>query len=150
MWHTQGSGKSLTMVFLVPEEKCESIPTCSSSRSCVVTDRTDLEQQLSKTATLTGETVLRARNSKRLQAMLKEQGPGLVFAMVQKYQERDNGTGDPGDGIDLEVDSFPLLNDSEEILVLVDERTALTPSHFMRHAAAPQMPPESDSLARPF
>jgi type I restriction enzyme R subunit len=120
VWHTQGSGKSLTMVFLIRRMRVD--PAMRKFKIVVVTDRTDLERQLSATAALTGETVLRARNAKRLQAMLKEQGPGLVFAMVQKYQERDDAGTGAGEGIDLDAaDTFPLLNDSEDVLVMVDE-----------------------------
>ena len=87
IWHTQGSGKSLTMVFLV--RKMRSLPELRRFKVVVVTDRRDLEQQLSETATLTGETVLRARNVRRLKTQLRRTSPDLVFAMIQKYQEAD-------------------------------------------------------------
>ena len=57
VWHTQGSGKSLTMVFLV--RKMRSRPAAARFKVVVVTDRKDLEKQLSETAALTGETVQR-------------------------------------------------------------------------------------------
>jgi type I restriction enzyme R subunit len=55
VWHTQGSGKSLTMVFLI--RKLRTDPLLRRFKVVVVTDRTDLEDQLSETAALTGETV---------------------------------------------------------------------------------------------
>jgi type I restriction enzyme R subunit len=114
IWHTQGSGKSLTMVFLI--RRMRRIAHLSGFKIVVITDRTDLQDQLSETAELSGESVQVARSSDDLKRILRESGPGLVFAMIQKYR------GEPG--IDLE-DIGALekirLNDSEQILVLVDE-----------------------------
>ena len=115
VWHTQGSGKSLTMVFLV--RKMRSIPALRRFKIVVVTDRKDLERQLSETATLTGETVERARNVRQVKRKLSRKGPGIVFAMIQKYQDRDLDQLTPGD----EVGDLGLLNDDEAILVMVDE-----------------------------
>jgi type I restriction enzyme R subunit len=114
IWHTQGSGKSLTMVFLV--RKMRTLLALRSFKIVVVTDRTTLEKQLGDTAALTGETVRKARTTDALQPILREPGADLVFAMIQKYQERD----DVPAQAELEV-LFPVLNESEQILVLVDE-----------------------------
>lgn len=107
IWHTQGSGKSLTMVFLL--RKLRTLPVLRRFKVIVVTDRTDLQDQLAQTATLTGQTVQVAEDIRQLKAELKKPGPELVFAMIQKYQTRDT------------KQLFPQLNASEEILVLVDE-----------------------------
>lgn len=107
IWHTQGSGKSLTMVFLV--RRMRSLPALRRFKIAVVTDRKDLQQQLSETATLTGETVQVGKNVKEVKKLLAKKGPGLVFAMIQKYQERDTGA------------NLGVLNEDESILVLVDE-----------------------------
>jgi type I restriction enzyme R subunit len=107
VWHTQGSGKSLTMVFLV--RKMRSLPALQRFKIVVVTDRKDLQDQLSDTAALTGETVRVGKRVAEVKKLLAQKGPGLVFAMIQKYRER-------GDGADLGV-----LNEDESILVLVDE-----------------------------
>jgi type I restriction enzyme, R subunit len=61
IWHTQGSGRSLTMVFLV--KKLRTIPELRRFKVVVVTDRTDLEDQLSKTAKLAGQVMRVARNA---------------------------------------------------------------------------------------
>lgn len=87
IWHTQGSGKSLTMVFLV--RKMRTLRDLRRFKVVVVTDRTDLEKQLSDTAVLTGETVRKATGTDDLQDILAEPGADLVFAMIQKYQNRD-------------------------------------------------------------
>ena len=128
IWHTQGSGKSLTMVFLV--RKMRSIPALRRFKIVVVTDRKDLERQLSATAALTGETVEVGRNVKRVEALLARKGPGLVFAMIQKYAVRDHDhdhddDGGPGAGPakagKSRAASLGVLNQDESILVLVDE-----------------------------
>lgn len=118
IWHTQGSGKSLTMVFLV--RKMRTLPQLRRFKVVVVTDRTALEKQLGDTATLTGETVRKATSTEQLKAILQEKGADLVFAMIQKYQDRDEEADTAPSGPE-ETELFPVLNESEEILVLVDE-----------------------------
>lgn len=120
-FHTQGSGKSLTMVFLI--RKMRSMPELRRFKVVVITDRTDLQRQLSDDmAETTGETVKVGRSVKQVQALLKAKGPGIVFAMIQKYTERDiDGVPVPkGVGAKSEED-FPVLNEDESILVMVDE-----------------------------
>ena len=112
IWHTQGSGKSLTMVFLVRAMRAH--PQLRSFKIAVVTDRQDLEKQLSDTAELTDEPLRVARSSSELQGLLAEKGPGLVFGLIQKYQ------GDEGERAEVS-DPLPTLNRDESILVLVDE-----------------------------
>lgn len=107
IWHTQGSGKSLTMVFLV--RIMRALPELRRFKVVVVTDRVDLQDQLSKTATLSGETVRIANSTDELKSILQEEGPDLVFATIQKYQEQEV------------KEEFPVLNESEDIVVLIDE-----------------------------
>ena len=115
IWHTQGSGKSLTMVFLV--RKLRSSKNLQHFKVVVVTDRKDLERQLSRTAGLTGETVQTGKSVKKVKELLRKRGSGLVFAMIQKYVDPDLEQLEPGD----DVGDIGLLNDDEGILVLVDE-----------------------------
>ena len=151
VWHTQGSGKSLSMVFLV--RKMRMMPRLNRFKVVAVTDRTDLEGQLRETARLSGETLRPSDQDKlrgesptaRTQRILREPTPDIVFAMLQKYQdESDRDAGDRvamtivrkekkpgrdhavvGKEVTFEENirfaEFPLLNESEEILVLVDE-----------------------------
>jgi type I restriction enzyme R subunit len=123
VWHTQGSGKSLTMVFLM--RKLRTVPTLRRFKVVVVTDRHDLERQLSETATLTGQNVLRATSADDLKRQLRRQGPDIVFGMIQKQRGGD-AAGEPG----LRAEDLPeakvrepveVLNEDEAILVLVDE-----------------------------
>jgi type I site-specific restriction-modification system R (restriction) subunit len=114
IWHTQGSGKSLTMVYLI--RKIRTIPALRRFKIVVVTDRTDLEKQLSDTAVLTGEPLQKAKNVKKLENYLKQPGAGLVFGMIQKFQG--------GEDSEEEEKFEPMpknLNPSEDILVLIDE-----------------------------
>ena len=115
VWHTQGSGKSLTMVFLI--RAIRSHPDLRRFKIVLVTDRTELERQLRDTAALTGETVRVARNGAEMRNLLSQDGPGLIMAMIQKY--RDTGSGD-GEGLGLD-ERFDTINESGDILVLVDE-----------------------------
>ncbi|SEL50957.1 type I restriction endonuclease subunit R [Ectothiorhodospira marina] len=146
VWHTQGSGKSLSMVFLV--RKLRTDPALRRFKVVVITDRKDLQTQLSNTARLTGESVEKARNTAGLKKLLAREGPGLVFGTIQKYRDPDaEGEGDAyeipeGRGLHwahrdvaepLPVsgsrtpkkptlsEPFEVLNTSEDILILVDE-----------------------------
>jgi type I restriction enzyme R subunit len=137
VWHTQGSGKSLTMVFLVRAMRSD--PILQAFKVVVITDRTDLEKQLAATAKLSGETVQRARKSAKLRTMLAEHGPALVFAMIHKYRDTDTGKADQGLADDEKAESFGVLNSDESIVILVDEahRSQTSTLHANLMAALP-------------
>jgi type I restriction enzyme R subunit len=138
VWHTQGSGKSLTMVFLVRAMRSD--PLLRAFKVVVITDRTDLEKQLAATAKLSGETVQRARKSAKLRTMLTEHGPALVFAMIHKYRDTDTQKSkDQGLAGDDGVEAFGVLNTDESILILVDEahRSQTSTLHANLMAALP-------------
>jgi type I restriction enzyme R subunit len=114
VWHTQGSGKSLTMVFLVRAMRTQ--PDLVRFKVVVVTDRTDLQDQLSRTAALTGESVLTATSVARVKELLSAPGKALVFAMIQKYRNPQAAKDD-----DTALKSLGVLDTSEDVVVLVDE-----------------------------
>jgi type I restriction enzyme R subunit len=114
IWHTQGSGKSLTMVFLV--RALRSHPALVGFKVVVVTDRRDLQRQLSDTAALTGETVRTATSVSRAKDLLGTPGKALVFVMVQKYRNPEASKTD-----DEALKNIGVLDTSDEVLVLVDE-----------------------------
>ena len=87
IWHTQGSGKSLTMSFLV--RKMRTVPGLQKTKIVVVTDRTQLQKQLSETMALANEPVNVAKKISRAQQLLSRHGPGLVFVMIQKQQDEE-------------------------------------------------------------
>nr|BFE82579.1 hypothetical protein GCM10020093_051800 [Planobispora longispora] len=109
IWHTQGSGKSLTMTFLV--RRLRSIAELAHYKVVVVTDRTQLQSQLSETMQLSNEKLDVAKNSARARTLLGRTGPGLVFVMIQKNQ-----SGVPTDRFDMGE-----VNTDESIVVLIDE-----------------------------
>ena len=115
IWHTQGSGKSLTMAFLI--RAMRSHPRLRRFKVVLVTDRRDLERQLRDTAALAGETVKVARSSREARSLLSVFGPGVVMVMIQKARD---STGSDGEGVGG-GEQFPILNRSESILVMIDE-----------------------------
>jgi type I restriction enzyme R subunit len=108
IWHTQGSGKSLTMVFLAVKMRRD--PDLRDYKLVFVTDRSQLDQQLTAIFERTqGETVYHADSVAHLKELLSKDSSDLVTAMTQKFQENED---------DLD---FPVLNVSEKIIVLADE-----------------------------
>ena len=107
IWHTQGSGKSLTMMFMVREMYRHA--QLSNWKVVFITDRTQLEQQLSETSQSIGFTVKLADSIKRLKELLSADTSDLVMAMIHKFRE-----------VDL-TETFPELNVSPNILVMTDE-----------------------------
>jgi len=106
IWHTQGSGKSLTMVFLT--QKIRRDPLLREYKLVFLTDRTQLDRQLTSTfRNAQGETVLNARDGDHFKELLAKDASDLVTATIQKLQEGDFG--------------YSCLNDSDRIIVLADE-----------------------------
>ena len=107
IWHTQGSGKSLTMMFMVREMYRH--PSLSKWKVVFVTDRTQLEDQLSETSQSIGFSVNVADSIESLKRLLVSDSSDLVMAMIHKFRE-----------VDLK-ETFPELNPSPYILVMTDE-----------------------------
>ena len=107
IWHTQGSGKSLTMMFMVREMYRHA--QLSNWKVVFITDRTQLEQQLSETSQSIGFTVKLAGSIKGLKKLLSADTSDLVMAMIHKFREADL------------TETFPELNSSPNILVMTDE-----------------------------
>ncbi|GAA1084976.1 type I restriction endonuclease subunit R [Nocardiopsis metallicus] len=136
VWHTQGSGKSLTMVFLV--RAMRSHPQLTAFKIIVVTDRTQLQGQLSETMALSGESTKTIEKVRELESTLAVPGKGLYFAMIHKYRGdgavTPEGSASDGEASDEEapetgtgkekkeiVPQLDVADDSTDILVLVDE-----------------------------
>lgn len=108
IWHTQGSGKSLTMVMLAVKMRRD--PVLRDYKLVFITDRTQLDGQLTgQFERAQGETVYQAKSVAHLKGLLARDSADLITAMVQKFQEHE-------DDFD-----FPELNTSEKIIVLADE-----------------------------
>ncbi len=118
IWHTQGSGKSLTMMFMVREMRLK--PALQSWKIVFITDRTQLEEQLSETGHSIGFTIKNANfinpkatpDGKSLKELLSNDNSDMVMAMIHKFQEN-------GDLEGLQI--FPELNPNTNILVMTDE-----------------------------
>ena len=122
IWHTQGSGKSLTMVFVI--RKLRMCDDLKDYKVCLVNDRTDLEDQLGDTAALTGEKVTFITSSHDLKQRLATDSSNLNMVMLHKFNENPNRDLPDylQDVIDLpKYESFGLVNNSERILLMIDE-----------------------------
>ena len=129
VWHTQGSGKSLTMVMLAVKMRRD--PELQQYKLVFITDRTQLDSQLSATfRAAQNETVYNADSVADLKDLLRRDSSDLVTAMVQKFQEAE-AEGD-----------FDDLNPSDKIIVLADEahRTQFGNLAMTINAALPNAP----------
>lgn len=141
IWHTQGSGKSLTMTFLV--RKLRVTPGLKTTKVVVVTDRTQLQGQLSETMELSGEKVDTAKKVRQARAMLSRHGPGVVFVMIQKQQDvearKPKADGDDELTDTRKAPSLGELNTDESIIALIDEahRSHASTLHMNLMAALP-------------
>ncbi|RVT75431.1 type I restriction endonuclease subunit R [Flavobacterium sufflavum] len=105
IWHTTGSGKSLTMVMISKALALDKeIP---SPRIIVVTDRIDLDNQIYKTFRNCGKSVEKAKSGSDLIELLQDKGNEIITTIIDKFQTATKNT------------SF--IDNSENIFVLVDE-----------------------------
>lgn len=105
IWHTQGSGKSLTMVMLAKTIVLDK--SIKNPRIILVTDRTDLDDQIYKTFRNCGKSVKKATSGEDLYRLLSEEKEAIITTIINKFE---NVVGKRG-----------YKNDSSEIFVLVDE-----------------------------
>ena len=112
VWHTQGSGKSLSMVCFAA--KLMQQPAMQNPTLVVVTDRNDLDGQLFQTfmgvRSLLKETPQQAEDRDQLRTLLAGRpSGGIIFTTVQKFSPSD------------EEERFPQLTDRTNIVVVADE-----------------------------
>ncbi len=103
IWHTQGSGKSLTMVLLARNLALD--PEVLNPRIVLVTDRDDLDKQLSNTFAACGLEACRATSGRNLLELVAEKQSGIITTLIHKFDKVGNKYSD----------------DSPNIFVLVDE-----------------------------
>ena len=110
VWHTQGSGKSLSMVFYAGMLIVH--PDMANPTIVVITDRNDLDDQLFRAfnagATLLRQAPKQAESRAELKQLLRTGGGGVVFSTIQKFS--------PAEG-----ETFELLSERENIVVIADE-----------------------------
>lgn len=111
VWHTQGSGKSLTMVFYAG--RIIHHPAMENPTIVVLTDRNDLDEQLfgtfARCSTLLGWEPKQATDRADLREKLKVAAGGVVFTTIQKFFPEEKG------------DKHPMLSDRRNIVVIADE-----------------------------
>lgn len=97
IWHTQGSGKSLTMVWLAKWI----LEHDSDARVLVITDRTELDEQIELVFNGVDEEIWRAPNSRRLFEELNITDKRLLCSLVHKFGRVSNTNGNPEYHIDI-------------------------------------------------
>ena len=105
IWHTQGSGKSLTMVMLARNLALD--PEISNPRIVLVTDRDDLDKQLGNTFAACGLEANRATSGRNLLELVAEKKSGIVTTLIHKFDKA------------YAVNKY--RDESSDIFVLVDE-----------------------------
>ena len=90
IWHTQGSGKSLTMVWLAKWIR----ENVKDARVLIVTDRTELDEQIEKVFTGVEEDIYRTKSGADLVATLNQPNPWLVCSLVHKFGRQSDSEND--------------------------------------------------------
>lgn len=105
-WHTQGSGKSFSMVFLC-QKAFRKLP--GNWTFVIVTDRTDLDEQIYKTFNATGllKEECQADSATELQQLLTEDHR-FVFSLIQKFRTDQD-------------ERYPVLSERDDVIVITDE-----------------------------
>jgi type I restriction enzyme R subunit len=106
-WHTQGSGKSLSMVYFV--RKIRRSSDFGNPTFVVVTDRNELDEQITHTFSDAGYNVSWADTIADLRTKLDRQAGGLIFTTIQKFQTQDDER------------QHPVVNEREDVIVMADE-----------------------------
>lgn len=111
IWHTQGSGKSLSMVFY--DGKLITAPAMQNPTIVVITDRNDLDDQLFDTFAasmqLLRQEPVQAESREHLKKLLKVASGGIVFTTIQKFLP------------EVGKEEYDQLSDRRNIIVIADE-----------------------------
>ena len=111
VWHTQGSGKSLTMAFYAGQIVLH--PAMENPTIVVLTDRNDLDDQLfgtfSRCHELLRQKPIQAESREHLRELLHVASGGVIFTTIQKFFPEERG------------DHHPLLSDRRNVVVIADE-----------------------------
>ena len=108
VWHTQGSGKSLSMVFYTGKI----VLALDNPTVLVITDRNDLDDQLFDTFAASKQLLrqdpIQATDRKKLKELLKVNSGGVIFTTIQKFQPEEGNV-------------YETLSERENIIVIADE-----------------------------
>ena len=132
VWHTQGSGKSLSMVFYAG--KLVTAPEMQNPTIVVITDRNDLDDQLFNTfassVQLLRQEPVQAENREHLKELLKVASGGIVFATIQKFLPEGKKS------------EFDQLSDRRNIVVIADE------AHRTQYGFEAKLIDEKDAVSK--
>lgn len=144
IWHTQGSGKSLTMV-MVAKYILEEMSSCNP-RVIIVTDRKELDKQIAKTFVHTRLAPARATSGKHLIELINKGSADVITSIINKFNT---------------VENSGLKNHSRDIFVLVDEshrsnygslatkmRTVFPNACYIGFTGTPLMKNEKNTMAK--
>lgn len=144
IWHTQGSGKSLTMVMVAKYILMEM--TKNNPKVIIVTDRKELDRQIAKTFMDTRLVAARATSGKHLIELINSDSVDIVTSIINKFKT---------------VENCGLKNYSREVFVLVDEshrtnygelatkmRTVFPNACYIGFTGTPLMKSEKNTLVR--
>ena len=107
VWHTQGSGKSLSMLFLAL--KLRRLEEVGNPTIVIVTDRVDLDEQITGTFKRCGfPNPTRAESVEHLKELLTSEAGRTIMTTIHKFQ-------------DEEMEKYPVLSEDEDIFVMADE-----------------------------
>ena len=111
VWHTQGSGKSFSMLFFAA--RVVRHPAMRNPTLVVLTDRNDLDDQLfgqfQRCADILGQTPVQARDRENMRELLAVASGGVIFTTIQKFMPETKG------------ERFEKLSDRRNIIVIADE-----------------------------
>ncbi len=145
VWHTQGSGKSLTMVMLAETLALER--SITDFKIILVTDRVDLDDQIYKTFHHCGTQPIQAKTGRHLEQLLKDDKARIITTVIDKFE--------------LAVSRVGVRNEHPDIFVLVDEshrgqfgelhakmRQALPNACFIGFTGTPVMKKDKSTIER--
>lgn len=123
IWHTTGSGKSLTMVMLAKTLAIH--PAITNPRVVLVTDRVDLDDQIWTTFEACGKSAVRAKSGEELMRLIQEGKASIITTVINKFDTVQN--------------KYGLRDDNPNIFVLVDEghRTNYGATHAIMRRVLP-------------
>lgn len=125
IWHTQGSGKSLSMVFYTGKI----VLTLNNPTVLIITDRNDLDEQLfdtfSNCENILRQTPVKAKDREDLKQKLKVSSGGVIFTTIQKFQPQEGNV-------------YDMLSNRRNIIVIADE------AHRTQYGFKPKTVDEKD------
>lgn len=125
LWHTQGTGKTLTMMFAI--RKMYNSLDLNNYKIVLIVDRKDLQAQMFKTTKTVKYAVNIAESMEGLKKLIANTASDVTVAMVHKFGETDKNKDEKGKKMSTSLkqrtiaSKFPVLNTSDRILVMIDE-----------------------------